>query len=64
MRAKIILYVKGDEEAIKGIYFEITHGHSMKATYVKYENHKEIEIKAEVYKTELKEANPNEADTK
>jgi len=54
MKAKIILNIKGDKEAIKGIYFEITHGHSMKATYVNYENHKPIEIKAEVYKTELK----------
>jgi len=56
MKAKIILYIEGDREAIKNVYFEITHGHSMEATYCgEWKNHKSIEIQAKVYKTELKE---------
>jgi len=56
MKAKIILYLEGDKEAIGGIYFEIIHGHSMEVTYNQYIGRKMIEIKAKVYKTELKEA--------
>ena len=56
MRAKIILYIEGDKEAIENIYYEIIHGDSMKATYADYKNHKMIERKAKVYKTELEEA--------
>jgi hypothetical protein len=55
MKAKIILHIEGDEEAIKCVYFEITHGHSMEATYGEFKNHKLIETQAKVYKTELKE---------
>ena len=55
MKAKIILYIEGDKEAIKNVYFEITHGHSMEATYVEWQNNKSIETQAKVYKTELKE---------
>ena len=56
MKAKIILHIEGDKEAIEGIYFEIIHGHSMEATYGIYANGKFNETKAKVYKTELKEA--------
>lgn len=53
MKAKIILHIEGDKEAIKNVYFEITHGHSIKATYGEFKNHKMIETEAEVYKTEI-----------
>ena len=55
MKAKIILHIEGNKEAIENIYFEITHGDSMEATYSEYKNHKIIETKAKVYKMELKE---------
>ena len=55
MKAKIILHIEGDKEAIENVYFEITHGNSMEATYSEYKNHKMIETKAKIYKTELKE---------
>jgi len=55
MKAKIILYIEGDREAIKNVYFEITHGNSMKATYAEWKKNKLIETQAKVYKTELKE---------
>uniref|UniRef100_A0A6M3KCP8 Uncharacterized protein n=1 Tax=viral metagenome TaxID=1070528 RepID=A0A6M3KCP8_9ZZZZ len=55
MRAKIILHIEGNKEAIETVYFEITHGNSMKAAYSEYKNHKMIETKAEVYRTELEE---------
>ena len=53
MKAKITLHFKGDREAIKCIYFEITHGDSMKANYTEYKNNKIIETEGEIYKTEL-----------
>ena len=55
MRAKIILYIEGDKEAIENIYYEIVHGDSMKATYTEFNHRKTIETKAKVYKTELEE---------
>jgi len=49
MKAKITLHLKGDREAIKCIYFEITHGDSMKANYTEYKNNKIIETEGEIY---------------
>jgi len=57
---KIDIFEDDYKEAIEGVYFEIIHGDSMEATYDKYIHGKIVEMKAKVYKTELKEASQDE----